>query len=298
MKNKIAKLFARKRSIAWFLAFVYAFALAFILLVNPFDVKSWVDWESNDQYVLTVILVVGIGFFVLLLSRVMMYLLRNKIILDFTKYLIWCAAEVFLVAVFCTLFAWEYGNNDRNYFDIFPRTLEYVSLILLAPYVISWLYIAQKDKREQDADDAMIAAADKKSDISGAISESELLVKERHNIVNFCDEKGQLKLSVDIDNLLYIESADNYVIIFYSNKGKFSRFMLRATLKSIEETFAECDLVRCHRSYVVNFNKVKVLRKEKDGLFLDLDFEKAPEIPVSKTYADAVVNMFTKHSLV
>lgn len=299
LKNRIAKLFTRKRNIAWFLAFVYAFALAFILLVNPFNVKSWVDWESNDQYVLTVIIVVGIGFLVLLISRVLMYILRNKIIVDFPRYLIWIAAEIFTVTAFCSLFAWEYGNNDRGYFDIFPRTLEYVSLILLVPYVMSWLYVALKDKKEQEADDEEASpVADRKSDMAGSISESELLVKERHNIVNFCDEKGQLKLSVDIDNLLYIESADNYVNIYYSNKGKFSRFMLRATLKSIEETFAECDLVRCHRSYVVNFNKVKVLRKEKEGLFLDLDFDKAPEIPVSKTYADAVVNMFTKHSLV
>ena len=180
----------------------------------------------------------------------------------------------------------------------------YVSLILLIPYIISWLYMALKVKRETEEMALSSKTPDTdetKSEMAKSISETELLLKEsespRHNIVNFYDDKGQLKLSVDIDNLLYVESADNYVNIYYSNKGKFSRFMLRATLKSIEDTFADCDLVRCHRSYVVNFKKVKVLRKEKTGLYIDLDFENSPESPVSKTYAESVINLFSKHSL-
>lgn len=307
MKDTIIKYFNRKRNIAAFLVFVYAFAIGFIFLVNPFNVKSWVDWEDTDDYVITVLSVVGIGFFVLLASRSLMYILRNKVVLNFKGFLIWVAGELAVLSAFYTLFAHEYDPNyiGQGYFDIFPRIFMYISLLLLVPYIISWMYVALKVKRDIE-DDAVVQTKasemdDTKSDMAKSISETELLLKEqpetKHNIVNFSDEKGQLKLSVDIDNLLYIESADNYVNIYYSNKGKFSRFMLRSTLKSIEDTFSDCDLVRCHRSYVVNFNKVKVLRKEKMGLFLDLDFDKAPEIPVSKTYAESVINLFSKHSL-
>ncbi len=307
MKDTIIKYFNSKRNIAAFLVFVYAFAIGFIFLVNPFNVKSWVDWEDTDDYVITVLSVVGIGFFVLLVSRSLMYILRNKVVLNFKGFLIWVAGELAVLSAFYTLFAHEYDIKyiGQGYFDIFPRIFMYVALLLLVPYIISWMYVALKVKRDVE-DDAVVPAKatendDTKSDMSKSISETELLVKEneqpRHNIVNFYDDKGQLKLSVDIDNLLYVESADNYVNIYYSNKGKFSRFMLRATLKSIEDTFADCDLVRCHRSYVVNFKKVKVLRKEKMGLFLDLDFDNSPEIPVSKTYAESVINLFSKHSL-
>ena len=309
MKDTIIKYFNRKRNIAAFLVFVYAFAIGFIFLVNPFNVKSWVDWEDTDDYVITVLSVVGIGFLVLLASRSLMYILRNKVVLNFKGFLIWVAGELAVLSAFYTFFAHEYDINyiGQGYFDIFPRIFMYVALLLLVPYIISWMYVALKVKRDVE-DDAVVPAKatendDTKSDMAKSISETELLLKEqeqeqpRHNIVNFYDEKGQLKLSVDIDSLLYIESADNYVNIYYSNKGKFSRFMLRSTLKSIEDTFSDCDLVRCHRSYVVNFNKVKIVRKEKMGLFLDLDFDKAPEIPVSKTYAESVINLFSKHSL-
>ncbi|MBR4582645.1 MAG: LytTR family transcriptional regulator [Bacteroidales bacterium] len=307
MKDTIIKYFNRKRNIAAFLVFVYAFAIGFIFLVNPFNVKSWLDWKDTDDYVITVLSVVGIGFLVLLASRSLMYILRNKVILNFKGFLIWVAGELAVLSAFYTLFAHEYDPNyiGQGYFDIFPRIFMYISLLLLVPYIISWMYVALKVKRDVE-DDAVVSTKateneDTKSDMSKSISETELLLKEqpetKHNIVNFSDDKGQLKLSVDIDNLLYVESADNYVNIYYSNKGKFSRFMLRSTLKSIEDTFSECDLVRCHRSYVVNFNKVKVLRKEKSGLFIDLDFANSPEIPVSKTYAESVIGHFSKHSL-
>ena len=307
LKDTIIKYFNRKRNIATFLVFVYAFAIGFIFLVNPFNVKSWLDWKDTDDYVITVLSVVGIGFFVLLASRSLMYILRNKVVLNFKGFLVWVACELAVLSAFYTYFAHEYDPNyiGQGYFDIFPRIFMYVAVLLLIPYIISWMYVALKVKRDIEADAVTKTKAseadDTKTDMAKSISETELLLKEqeqsRHNIVNFYDDKGQLKLSVDIDNLLYIESADNYVNIYYSNKGKFSRFMLRATLKSIEDTFADCDLVRCHRSYVVNFKKVKILRKEKMGLFLDLDFDNSPEIPVSKTYAESVISLFSKHSL-
>ena len=307
LKDTIIKYFNRKRNIATFLVFVYAFAIGFIFLVNPFNVKSWLDWKDTDDYVLTVLSVVGIGFFVLLASRSLMYILRNKVVLNFKSFLIWIAVELAVLSALYTYFAHEYDPNymGQGYFDIFPRIFMYVALILLVPYIFSWMYAALKVKRDVEADAVVPTKTteneDSKSDMSKSISETELLLKEqpdtKHNIVNFSDDKGQLKLSVDIDNLLYIESADNYVNIYYSNKGKFSRFMLRSTLKSIEDTFSDCDLVRCHRSYVVNFKKVKVLREEKTGLFIDLDFANSPEIPVSKTYAESVIGHFSRHSL-
>lgn len=306
LKDTIIKYFNRKRNIAAFLIFVYAFAIGFVLIYDPFGIEGMSQSKNRDEYVLKVFAVVGIGFFVLLVSRSLMYLVRNKVVLDFKKFLIWVAVELTVLSAFYTYFTHEYDNNYRGhgYFDIFPRIFMYVSLILLIPYIISWLYMALKVKRETEEMALSSKTPDTdetKSEMAKSISETELLLKEsespRHNIVNFYDDKGQLKLSVDIDNLLYVESADNYVNIYYSNKGKFSRFMLRATLKSIEDTFADCDLVRCHRSYVVNFKKVKVLRKEKTGLYIDLDFENSPEIPVSKTYAESVINLFSKHSL-
>ena len=43
---------------------------------------------------------------------------------------------------------------------------------------------------------------------------------------------------------------------------------------------------------MVNSRNVKLLRKAKDGLLLELDTEAQCEIPVSKTYLSAVSEFF------
>ena len=48
---------------------------------------------------------------------------------------------------------------------------------------------------------------------------------------------------------------------FYLNKGKISKYLLRDTLKKMEEKFSGTEIIRCHRSYMVNFEKVKVIQE-------------------------------------
>jgi DNA-binding LytR/AlgR family response regulator len=45
---------------------------------------------------------------------------------------------------------------------------------------------------------------------------------------------------------------------------------------------------------MVNFEKVKVIKKDKDGLKLELDGLSVADIPVSKTYIKAVMQTFSK----
>ena len=68
--------------------------------------------------------------------------------------------------------------------------------------------------------------------------------------------------------------------------------MLRCRLKTVEESFRGSSLVRCHRKYIVNMDKVKILRKEKDGYELDLDNDAIPPIAITKTYAADVLRRF------
>ena len=66
----------------------------------------------------------------------------------------------------------------------------------------------------------------------------------------------------------------------------------------MEENLAKDNaLVRCHRSYIVNLDKVKVMRKTKDGIFLELDALNTPDIPVSKTFYPKVISKFSEYSV-
>lgn len=50
-------------------------------------------------------------------------------------------------------------------------------------------------------------------------------------MIPFYDENGKLKLSIQLDDLLFLEASDNYVSINYIHNQKISKYMVRNTLK-------------------------------------------------------------------
>jgi DNA-binding LytR/AlgR family response regulator len=145
--------------------------------------------------------------------------------------------------------------------------------------LVSWLYFSLKEKEKE---------------LKEVLAESEeAQLEDVKGLVNFSDEKGVLRMSLRAEDLLYLKSADNYVYIYYlNNKKEIVNYLLRNTLKNIEENNSNTNLIRCHRFYMVNSRNVKLLRKAKDGLLLELDTESLCEIPVSKTYLPAVSEFF------
>ena len=115
-------------------------------------------------------------------------------------------------------------------------------------------------------------------------------------IINFFDDKDELQLSLRLDHIYYIESAENYVHIYYKNKENIERFTLRSSLKKQQEKLEKYGFIRCHRSYLVNFANILLLRKDKDGPYLDFGESGLKQIPISKTYLDAVTAYFIQNS--
>ena len=79
------------------------------------------------------------------------------------------------------------------------------------------------------------------------------------SLISFRDERGVLQLSVAKENLLYIESADNYICIWYIKNEQLKKQLMRITMKEISEQLAETNIVRCHRSYMVNLDVLVLL---------------------------------------
>jgi DNA-binding LytR/AlgR family response regulator len=172
---------------------------------------------------------------------------------------------------------------SRDFMEIFHNSTINTSLVILLPYSILWLYFSWREKNT----------------LLQKMSNDEPTIElQKKSLLAFPDEKGELKISIVLENLLYIDSSDNYVTIHYLNKSKNLKFLLRNSLKWIDENLTiETPLVRCHRSFIVNLDKVKVLRKTKDGILLELDAINTPDIPVSKTFYDKVMTKFSQYSI-
>lgn len=257
-----------------------AFALVFINIYAPFGVETWYNvtkWELLAYSSLVILT----GVLVVVISRILMYWLSKKSSLLLYQYLLWILGEVFLMAIFYTLFEKLYLKDIRFIGDIFKASAKNTALVILLPYSVLWLYFSWREKKIQLT---RLTENPPASDLS-------------KNMIPFYDEKGELRFSVKLENLIYIESADNYVNIYYLDKDKTTRFTLRNTIKRLEELLKGTEIIRCHRSYMVNFEKVKILRKDKEELKLELDVINAIDLPVSKTYIENVMETFTKFSL-
>lgn len=111
---------------------------------------------------------------------------------------------------------------------------------------------------------------------------------QRSDLINLTDNNGNVKLSLKMENLLYIESQDNYIKVYYTNGPQLCNYMLRCKIKTVAENFEGTSLARCHRSYIVNMDRIRAIRKEKEGTLIDLDFDGASPIPVSRSYYSVI----------
>ncbi len=92
---------------------------------------------------------------------------------------------------------------------------------------------------------------------------------------------------IPISNIRYIESYQNYVRIGYLNKDSDCvEVMQRATLKSIQSELDQTDIVKCHRSFLVNKESIISVNGNAQGLLLSLE-SCSKEIPVSRSFVSA-----------
>ncbi len=99
------------------------------------------------------------------------------------------------------------------------------------------------------------------------------------------NEKDSIELNTD--SLYFIESSDNYSTVFYEKSGKLQKELLRSSLTRLESQIPSENIVRCHRSFIVNLDKVEKVTGNAQGYKLHLA---APEllVPVARKYSEIV----------
>ncbi len=295
MKNTIPTYLNQKQNVISLVVGTAVFAELFILIFKPFGSGTWVNSFGNDMwmnmadliYIGFATLAVLVAMGIIAVSRTIMYKYAKNHPITYWGYALWIATEVMAMAIVYTLFSIFVLHVDGAFVDSLEVALRYTACILLIPYTIFFLYFSMKDKGQQ------LQLIQQSWREKWSLLGNKEAGETTEVVLNFRDDKGELKLSIRAASLYYLVSSDNYVDIKYVSGGKVQTFTLRSTLKRIEEEFESKNLVRCHRSYIVNFDNVKILQKNEDGLILDFDHQDIPNIPVSKTYSARVLERFS-----
>ena len=96
-------------------------------------------------------------------------------------------------------------------------------------------------------------------------------------------KSGKINYHIIKNNILYIESFRNYIVIHTS----ISDYTLRYTLKKIHKKLGN-EFVQCHKSYLVNLNNVICIKENT------IELKNEVTLPIGNKYKQNLYNLIYK----
>lgn len=266
MSKTISRVFYRMPVNTLFFVVVPLFYFVFVLLWEPFRMDAFLS-VGKDRFTLNLIVTTLILLGTMTISRMLLFILRNVLELNWPLYILWSVGEIVVAGLLFTIPLGIGWAGERSYLSVMTSCIGSLAGITVFPELILSMGVQMQvmSKRMQ------APAQDDKT------------------LIRFHDNEKRLKLIVSSQSLYYIEAQENYVHIVHLDNGKVKKFELRASMASLEELLAKQGMVRCHRSFFVNPAHVELLRKDSAGYAIaQLDRQGLKDIPVSKKYYQAV----------
>lgn len=287
MNQKLPSYLLGKYQLIGTVTFSVLFAIIFLNIYIPFSDTAWFGLGDSVTFITTIVFGVT-SILVLVLSRIMMYRIKRILEMTYVGYIIWCIMEIVIICLLYSKMTLDISTVvGTTLGDIFWHSLLYCVIALGIPYLISGMYFAIIDKNNTI----------RLMNFDNVVTDEPPKPESANKKITLYDNSGALKLSISPENLYYIESDDNYIKVWYTDsKGDLQQYILRCRLKTVEDSFKGSSLLRCNRKYIVNMDKVGMLRKESEGYILELSNNSITPIPVTKTYTDAVLSHFTESS--
>lgn len=240
------------------------FFLGSNLLYNPFDIEGYYSFGlmSYSFHLVMLSCIILVSSF---LSRTFLYLFLKRHDMQWINYGVFCVIELTVIASFVALYTVLFKGTEVGYFVVLPECIKFVFLSLVYPYTfLALIYLVKTKDKELERKD----------------------MAPDSTLLRFYDEHKRLKLSIAPSAILYVKSEFNYVQIHYLDGTKVKTYLLRASMKSLENIGSKA-LTRCQRSYFVNPEHISVLRKDPQGfIFAEMNHPDIEAVPVSKPYYD------------
>jgi hypothetical protein len=265
--NKFTPIVTALRSNLSFIIAIPAFWLLFVLLYQPANLVDLLNMSGNNKLNFNATIIMCILFGVMIISRGVFMVIHRTLKMSWWKMIVWELVELLTMSMFTALYLTLMYQGNFTYFQMVGQTMFYLLLIMIFPYIILNLAFAYRGILEQDTiyDDSLM---------------------------RFVDSSQKLKLMIASSAVLYVEADENYVHVRYMEGEKHKDYPLRASMKSLEELMQKHGLIRCQRSYFINPQHIKVLRRDKEGMIsAELDVPNQKSIPVSPRYYDSLAKL-------
>lgn len=267
----------------WYTLF---FAAIFLIIYNPFSSSVWFSLYDFDIALKTTLFFV-LAFIMMMLSKSIWLHFCSKHRAKNWIYILWTVGECSAIALLYLSFTSVLSLGSYvSIASMVLRTLFCVVAILAIPH--SLLYAVSSYIQVRDDMDML-----KMENEAPPVQDDELRDMSQR-MMNFIDDSGVLRFSVDLDSILYIKSEGNYVNLFYEKGESLSSYMMRMTISSLETKISGTPLVRCQRSYIVNAKRIRMMQNDGRGAYVILDSDACPVIPLSQNYASSLADVVLK----
>lgn len=185
--------------------------------------------------------------------------------------LLWCIFEMLLVTFVIHLFYSPTSPTFLEKLNEYYITLEYVALLIIGPYLLFVWYLGLQHKFSSFKE----------------LEHNSLTPNDSGNeLLTITGENNKVVLAINYNQLLYVKSSGNYLDIYYLKGETASKELVRISLKELEAKITDSNIVRIHRSYMVNKHKISSFKKTRKGYKLIVQHAPEEILPVSLGYKD------------
>lgn len=244
------------------------FALIFTIYYKPQGTFEVLDMEnasfSFNVTILFCILLVNIS-----ITRGWLYLLGKYREVSSLSYIVWSIGEMIISSLFISLYIVLMTKGQMQFFEVAGSSFARLISTCIYPYLFLWMGFEIKNRNQEEP-----------------------MPAEDNSLIRFHDEYKKLRFVIAPEAVMFIRSEDNYVQIHYLDQSRPKKFILRSSMRALEETLTRHGLVRCHRSYFINPSYIKMVHRDNAGLIVaDLRQDGFESIPISRKYQSEITRL-------
>lgn len=267
--------------------FFSAFVFLFLFIFQPFGLSTL------PAGMLSVALSFALTTFILMsVLNILVLPLFPRYFLETTwtvqKELYWNVFNVLLIGLgnaLCAAFLKMIEVNPYNFliFELYTITIAVFPITLTVFFKESQLY-AKYSKQSAELNVIIKEHHGVEVNINEGLKEQFIKLSPTEEVLIIRSENEKDNLELRLNDLIFIQSSDNYVEVHYLVKNDNQKKLIRTSLKAVAIDFENNkELFRCHKSYLVNVKKVKHVSGNAQGYKLHLVGTDSL-IPVSRLY--------------
>lgn len=260
-----------------------AFVAFFLMAFKPFEFYRTTGFSNaqNFGYILGFALTVTT---VLLLSELLIWKIIKIPSKNWTvgKTIVLGAWDVSIV-ILSVFFYINYWSGFENFtYQSLIRISSMTILFSIIPIVISSILLENWWLRQN---------LDKATNLQSKVENAVFTPPVNDDKITLQSDNNNEWLKIKANQLLYLESVDNYINVVYREKDQVKKQLLRNSLKKLENQLTDNnEIMRCHRSFIVNLKNIKTVDGNSRGLQLYFNnYEDA--VPVSRKYVKNILNI-------